>query len=93
MQWRNGRNYWGLSAVLLHWELTLSSEQKVAKFIVENQDRLEKIKQVEIASELNITPETLSRMLKKLYKQELIQSTNPPLISNEDGLREIYYLF
>ncbi|PHR59407.1 MAG: transcriptional regulator [Arcobacter sp.] len=78
---------------LIERELTLSSEQKVAKFIVENQDRLEKVKQVEIASELNITPETLSRMLKKLYKQELISSTNPPIISNEDGLRDIYYLF
>jgi len=78
---------------LIERELTLSSEQKVAKFIVENQERLESIKQVEIAIELNITPETLSRMLKKLYKQELIKSTSPLLISDEEGLKEIYTLF
>jgi len=78
---------------LIERELTLSSEQKVAKFIVEHQERLDDIKQVEIASELNITPETLSRMLKKLHKQELISSTNPLIISNEEGLKEIYYLF
>jgi len=78
---------------LIERELTLSSEQKVAKFIVENQERLECIKQVSIASELNITPETLSRMLKKLYKQELISSTNPLVISDEEGLKEIYNLF
>lgn len=78
---------------LIERELTLSSEQKVAKFIVENQERIDKVKQVEIAAELNITPETLSRMLKKLYKQELIQSTNPPQIADEEGLKKLYYLF
>lgn len=78
---------------LIERELTLSSEQKVAKFIVENQERLDVIKQVEIASELNITPETLSRMLKKLRTQELISSTNPLVIANEEGLKEIYNLF
>jgi len=80
-------------SALIERELTLSSEQKVAKFIVENQDRIEKVKQVDIAAELNITPETLSRMLKKLHKQALIQSTNPPLIANEEGLKGLYYLF
>ncbi|MDF1880760.1 Crp/Fnr family transcriptional regulator [Sulfurimonas sp. MAG313] len=78
---------------LIERELTLSSEQKVAKFIVENQNRFEKLKQVEIASELNITPETLSRMLRKLHKQNLLESTNPPIITDEEGLKEIYKLF
>ena len=78
---------------LIERELTLSSEQKVAKFIVDNQERLESIKQVEIASELNITPETLSRMLKKLQKQGLIESTSPLIVADVEGLKEIYYLF
>ena len=78
---------------LIERELTLSSEQKVAKFIVENQERLNEVKQVEIASELNITPETLSRMLRKLHKKELIKSTNPPSIMDEEALKEIYNLF
>jgi len=78
---------------LIERELTLSSEQKIAKFIVENTEKLADIKQVEIASELNITPETLSRMLKKLQKQKLIESTSPLLISDLQGLKELYYLF
>jgi len=78
---------------LIERELTLSSQQKVAKFIIDNQERLSEIKQVQIASELNITPETLSRMLKKLFKAGLVSSTNPPIVSNEEGLREIYNLY
>ncbi len=78
---------------LIERELTLSSEQKVAKYIVDNHDKLDSVKQVEIASELNITPETLSRMLKKLQKQGLIESTSPLIIADEKGLTEVYSLF
>ena len=67
---------------LVDRELTLTSEQKVAKYIVEHEDEIGNIKQITIASELNITPETLSRMLKKLHKHELIESTSPLVISN-----------
>jgi len=78
---------------LVDRELTLTSEQKVAKYIVEHEDEIGNIKQITIASELNITPETLSRMLKKLHKHELIESTSPLVIANIDGLKEIYDLF
>jgi len=78
---------------LIERELTLSSEEKIAKFIVENTERLDTIKQVEIASELNITPETLSRMLKKLQRQDLIESTSPLIIKDEEGLKALYQLF
>jgi len=77
---------------LVERELTLTSEQKVAKYIVEHEESIQNVKQIAIASELNITPETLSRMLKKLYKQELIESTSPLVISDIDGLKDIYNL-
>ena len=78
---------------LVERELTLTSEQKVAKYIVEHEDTIGNVKQITIASELNITPETLSRMLKKLHKQDLIESTSPLIIANVEGLKEIYDLF
>jgi len=78
---------------LVERELTLTSEQKVAKYIVEHEDEIGNIKQITIASELNITPETLSRMLKKLHKQGLVESTSPLIIQDIDGLKEIYDLF
>lgn len=78
---------------LIDRELTLSSEQKVAKYLVDNHDTLKSLKQVSIASELNITPETLSRMLKKLQKQGLIQSTSPMILTDIDGLKKVYDLF
>lgn len=78
---------------LIDRELTLSSEQKVAKYLVEHQESLEGLKQVSIASALNITPETLSRMLKKLQKQGLLESTSPLIITDTEGLRKVYDLF
>jgi len=78
---------------LVERELTLTSEQKVAKYIVENEEKIQNVKQITIASELNITPETLSRMLKKIHKQGLIESTSPLVISDIEGLKEIYNLF
>jgi len=78
---------------LIDRELTLNSEQKVAKFLIEHQEELRMIKQITIASELNITPETLSRMLKKLQKKELLKSTSPLIISDPEGLKKVYALF
>lgn len=78
---------------LIDTELTLSSEQKVAKYLVDHQDGLKGLKQVAIASELNITPETLSRMLKKLLKQGLLESTSPLIIIDIEGLKKVYDLF
>lgn len=77
---------------LVDRELTLSSEQKVAKYIVEHEETIQNVKQISIASELNITPETLSRMLKKLNKQGLIKSTSPLVIADIEGLKKIYDL-
>jgi CRP/FNR family transcriptional regulator len=54
---------------LIHKETIYSSEAKVAKLLMEKSEIFHKLKYNEIASILNITPETLSRILKK-FKTE-----------------------
>ncbi|MCH9813255.1 MAG: Crp/Fnr family transcriptional regulator [Epsilonproteobacteria bacterium] len=57
---------------VIHKEMILTSEAKVAKFIVENSELFETLKNTQIASILNITPETLSRILTKFKKAAII---------------------
>ena len=57
---------------VIHKEMILTSEAKVAKFIVEHTNLFDSLKNTQIASILNITPETLSRILTKLKKANLI---------------------
>ena len=57
---------------VIHKEMILTSEAKVAKLIVENSELFESLKNTQIASILNITPETLSRILTRFKKSELI---------------------
>ena len=58
---------------LVHKETIYSSEAKVAKMLLENVEIFYKLKHNEIASILNITPETLSRILKKFKNSHLIE--------------------
>jgi len=58
---------------LVHKETIFSSEAKVAKLLMENEEIFYKLKHNEIAAILNITPETLSRILKKFKTQSLIE--------------------
>jgi len=60
--------------------LILDTETKIAKFIYENEDLFHQLKQHHIASLLNITPETLSRKLKKFKKLGIIESHGSKLI-------------
>jgi CRP/FNR family transcriptional regulator len=53
-------------------EVILTSEAKVAKFLVENAELFTALKNTKVASILNITPETLSRTLTKFKKRGLI---------------------
>ncbi len=57
---------------LLHKETVFSSEAKIADLISSNAKIFQHLKNNEIASILNITPETLSRILTKLKKEEII---------------------
>jgi CRP/FNR family transcriptional regulator len=61
-----------LLSSLVHKETILSSEAKVADLILNDTETFSRVKNNEIASILNITPETLSRILTKFKKEKLI---------------------
>ena len=61
-----------ITSELIHQELVLNSEAKVARFLVNNADLFNELKHFKIASILNITPETFSRILAKFKAQNLI---------------------
>ena len=58
---------------LLHKETVFSSEAKVADLITKNAKLFQHMKNNEIASILNMTPETFSRILTKLKKEKIIK--------------------
>ncbi len=60
-------------SALVHKETIYSSEAKVAKMLIENVEIFTKLKYNEIAAILNLTPETLSRIFKKLKKENIIE--------------------
>ena len=57
---------------IIHNEVALSVEQKIIKFLLENEAIFPKLKYFQIASILNTAPETLSRILSKLKNDSLI---------------------
>ncbi len=61
---------------LVHKETILSSEAKVADLILNETDIFNRVKNNEIASILNITPETLSRILGRLKRERIISIKN-----------------
>ncbi len=71
-------------------EIVLTSEAKIAKFLVENGELFSTLKNTKVASLLNLTPETLSRTLTKFKKQELIRIEEGLEIVNLDKLVKIY---
>ncbi len=61
-----------LLSALVHQETVLSSEAKVADIIINKESIFERLKNSEIASILNVTPETFSRILAKFKKEGII---------------------
>jgi CRP-like cAMP-binding protein len=57
----------------LHKEMIYSSDAKVADFILHNLTIFNQLKNHEVSSILNITPETLSRVLRRFKKEEMIR--------------------
>lgn len=58
------------------YSMTTDSYGKIVKFLHENEELLPNIKQVKIASLLNITPETLSRNIAKLKQDKIIDKSD-----------------
>lgn len=75
---------------LLHKETVFSSEAKIADLITNNAKIFQHLKNNEIASILNMTPETLSRILTKLKKEEIITiNEHVVIILNQNALQDI----
>lgn len=81
-----------IAANVLHQELILTSEAKIAKFIVQNGELFGVIKNVKIASLLNLTPETLSRILAKMKQDDLVSFDSSGCLAraNTKHLKSIY---
>lgn len=82
-----------IASNLLHQELILTSEAKVAKFILEHEDLFNTLRHTKIASILNIAPETFSRILNKLKSSEIIMldENNRIIGKNTDELSILCY--
>ncbi len=79
-----------LLSALIHKETVLSSEAKVADIIIHKPSIFERLKNSEIASILNITPETFSRILAKFKKEKIITLKNHKLeVLDSDKLLHI----
>jgi len=70
--------------------IVLNSTSRVAKYIYDNKKALS-MKHSCMAEDLHMTPETLSRIFKKLSALGLIQKTSKDYkIKNEDGLKVLF---
>jgi len=79
-----------LLSALVHKETVLSSEAKVADLMLQKLSMFHRLKNNELASILNLTPETFSRILTKLKKEGIIMVENQRIvIVNEDALYTI----
>ena len=79
-----------LLANLLHKETIYTSEAKIADILLHNPSVFERLKNNEIASILNLTPETLSRILSKFKKAQMISIDNHVVcIHNQSALLKV----
>jgi len=70
--------------------IVLDSTARIAKYICENEEALS-MKHSQLAQHLHMTPETLSRMFKKLVTLELVEKTsNGYVIRNREGLHVLF---
>jgi len=79
-----------LDSVISH-NLTMDSSGRVAKFIYENEPLFLQLKQNKIASILNITPETMSRVIRKLKGCNIIEIKGRKItVTNREALRDYW---
>ncbi|RLA70421.1 MAG: Crp/Fnr family transcriptional regulator [Epsilonproteobacteria bacterium] len=77
-------------SALVHKETILSSEAKVADLMIKKVVIFNRLKNNEIASILNLTPETFSRILTKFKKESIISVKDHHLtVINKDALFNI----
>jgi len=75
---------------LVHKETILSSEAKVADLMIEKASIFNRLRNNEIASILNLTPETFSRILSKFKREKIIRVQKHNLtILNREALYQI----
>lgn len=75
---------------LLHKETIYTSEAKIADILVHNPSVFQRLKNTEIASIINLTPETLSRILSKFKKEQMISIDNHVVsIYNKEALLKV----
>ena len=80
----------GLLSALVHKETVLSSEAKVADLMTQKLSLFHRLKNNELASILNLTPETFSRIMTKFKKEGIIVVERQTVkILNEDALYTI----
>ncbi len=71
--------------------LMMNSTARVAKFICEHEQEMKRLKKSYIAADLNMTPETLSRILKKLATLGLIKKSKDEIeVLDREGLETFY---
>ena len=76
---------------IIHNNLILDTSTKIAKFIYENPEAFESLKQHSIATLLNIKPETLSRKLKKFKDLGIIENRGYKLkVVNKEKIKDYF---
>ena len=71
--------------------LVLDSTSRLAKYLCDNEQVFNNLKNYQLAEHLHMTPETLSRTFKKLVVLELvIKDSNGYVIKNREGLRTLF---
>jgi len=77
---------------VIHHELILTAEAKIAKLLVEDTEIFAQLKNTKIAAILNTTPETLSRTLTKFKRMLYIQldENNELQILDKNSLEILY---
>lgn len=71
--------------------VVLDSTARLAKFVYEHREELKTLKHYQVAEQLHMTPETLSRTFKKLVVLELIEKDKKGYtILNEEGLAVLF---
>jgi CRP/FNR family transcriptional regulator len=74
----------GLLSALVHKETVLSSEAKVADLMLQKLSLFHRLRNNELASILNLTPETFSRILTKFKKEGIITVEKQKIIINHE---------